>query len=231
MRAFDDHQLARLMASAAAQVLVRLRASELFEGRALGRAGDAVSQQVLAHALALHRPNDAVLSEEAADSDARLAAEHVALAVDGVPGPSAVALPGRAQVLSTADVPRSPKLGDSRLRIAVSRTRAPELAEQVAQELGADLIPFGSAGFKAMSVLSGEVDAYLHAGGQYEWDSAAPVGVALAAGLHASRIDGSELIYNRPDPLLPDLLVCRSDLAERLLGAIAAACEPIEGVR
>jgi 3'(2'), 5'-bisphosphate nucleotidase len=81
----------------------------------------------------------------------------------------------------------------------------------------------GSAGFKAMAVLTGEADAYLHAGGQYEWDSAAPVGVAVAAGLHASRIDGSPLIYNRPNPALPDLLICRPERAGALLGAVEAA--------
>jgi 3'(2'), 5'-bisphosphate nucleotidase len=124
-------------------------------------------------------------------------------------------------VLSSADV--APLIGatDGPLRIAVSRSRAPAIAERVAQRLGAELVPMGSAGFKAMAVLTGAVDAYLHAGGQYEWDSAAPVGVALAHGLHASRIDGSPLVYNRVDPLLPDLLICRPALASKLLAALA----------
>jgi 3'(2'), 5'-bisphosphate nucleotidase len=81
----------------------------------------------------------------------------------------------------------------------------------------------GSAGAKAMAVLRGDADAYLHAGGQWEWDSAAPVGVALAAGLHASRVDGSTLTYNAEHPYLPDLVICRADLADKVLTAIAAA--------
>ena len=81
----------------------------------------------------------------------------------------------------------------------------------------------GSAGAKTMAVLRGEADVYAHGGGQYEWDSAAPVGVAAAAGCHVSRLDGSPLVYNQPDPYLPDLLVCRPELAEAVLAAIASA--------
>ncbi len=109
-----------------------------------------------------------------------------------------------------------------RMRLAVSRSRAPAFLVELAEELGADLVPMGSAGAKIAAVISGEVDAYVHAGGQYEWDSAAPAAVALATGLHASRLDGSPLAYNRPDPLLPDIVVCRKDLAARLLAALAA---------
>jgi len=241
----DDDALAAELAAAAGRILLATRETGLFTGKALGRAGDAVAQQLLANALLTHRPDDAVLSEEAADDAARLSAlrvwiidpldgtreygegrhdwaVHVALAVDGVPGPSAVALPGLDKVLSTAAVAPLPDVGDRAPRIAVSRSRAPEVADRVAEALGAELVPMGSAGYKTMAVATGEVDAYLHAGGQYEWDSAAPVGVAWAHGLHASRIDGSALIYNQADPLLPDLLVCRPELAEPILAALAA---------
>jgi 3'(2'), 5'-bisphosphate nucleotidase len=244
VHALDDDALAASLAAAAGRVLLATRDSGLFENKELGSTGDAVSQKLLSRALGIHRPEDRVLSEEAVDDRARLTAErvwiidpldgtreygegredwavHVALAVNGVPGPSAVALPGLDRVLSSADV--APLIGatDGPLRIAVSRSRAPAIAERVAQRLGAELVPMGSAGFKAMAVLTGAVDAYLHAGGQYEWDSAAPVGVALAHGLHASRIDGSPLVYNRVDPLLPDLLICRPALASKLLAALA----------
>jgi 3'(2'), 5'-bisphosphate nucleotidase len=154
-------------------------------------------------------------------------AVHVALCVDGTPGPSAVAIPARGQLYASGagvGTP-APRLGapSEPLRIAVSRTRPPSEAEHVASALGAQLRPMGSAGIKTIAVLTGEVDAYLHAGGQYEWDSAAPVGVALAAGLHASRIDGSPLRYNNADPLLPDLLVCRAEIADQLLSTLAEA--------
>jgi 3'(2'), 5'-bisphosphate nucleotidase len=111
---------------------------------------------------------------------------------------------------------------DRRARFLVSDSRPPDFAAEVAAALGAELAPMGSAGAKAMAVVRGEADAYLHAGGQWEWDSAAPVGVAVAAGLHASRVDGSALEYNREHPYLPDLLICRADLAESIVREIAA---------
>jgi 3'(2'), 5'-bisphosphate nucleotidase len=129
--------------------------------------------------------------------------------------------------LSTAAPPTLPPAPAGRIKILVSRTRAPEIAQRVAAALDAELVPMGSAGAKAMAVLNGEAHAYLHAGGQYEWDSCAPVGVALAAGLHASRIDGSPCVYNRADTSMPDLLVCRPELAARLLAAIAAVAEEL----
>jgi 3'(2'), 5'-bisphosphate nucleotidase len=239
-----DAALAAAMAQAAGQALLALRESKLFAGRDLGRAGDAVSQELLRLALSVHRPDDSVLSEEAAEDPARLGAErvwiidpldgtreygegredwavHVALAIGGRPGPSAVALPARGAVFSSAQIVAAQTEDDAPLRIAVSRSRAPEIAQRVADDLGAELVPMGSAGVKAIAVLTGEVDAYLHAGGQYEWDSAAPVGVVSASGLHCSRIDGSPLVYNRPDPLLADLLICREAIAERVLASIA----------
>lgn len=245
-----DHELAAELARAAGDVLVATKSVGALEGRALGKAGDAVAQELLWRALAEARPDDAVLSEEAADDSDRLDASrvwivdpldgtrefgerrhdwavHVALAVDGVPVAAAVALPGLRTVCATPHVTAAPRCGiDTGLRIAVSRSRPPAEAELLAKCLDAELVGLGSAGYKTMAVLSGEVDAYVHSGGQYEWDSAAPVGVALAAGLHASRIDGSPLRYNRADPLLPDLLVCRPELARPLLRELAGAALP-----
>jgi 3'(2'), 5'-bisphosphate nucleotidase len=131
----------------------------------------------------------------------------------------AVAMPARGVVLGTAATAAAPVAGP--IRIAASRTRPPAFVTQLVADLGAVAVPMGSAGVKVCAVVTGEVDAYVHAGGQYEWDSAAPVAVALAAGMHCSRIDGSPLVYNRDNPRLPDLLVCRPELAERLLSAIA----------
>ncbi len=134
-----------------------------------------------------------------------------------------MALPGLDEVFSTAE-PLTPADGSGGLKIAVSRTRPPEFARgRCRGELGAELVPLGSAGYKTLAVVRGEVDAYMHGGGQWEWDVAAPAGVALHAGLHVSRIDGSPLVFNRPEPKLPDQLVCRPELADRILGAIAAA--------
>jgi len=135
---------------------------------------------------------------------------------------AAVALPGRGTTLGTDAPPALPPAGVRRLRIAVSRTRPPAFVADLADALNAQLVPLGSAGYKVSAVVLGEVDAYLHAGGQYEWDSAAPVAVACSSGLHASRLDGSRLTYNSPDPFLPDLLVCRPELATRLLRSTAA---------
>ncbi len=239
----DDHRLAAALAAGAGRLLLAVRAAGLIEGKPLGSAGDAVAQEWLTRALSAARPADAVLSEEAADDRSRLDSQrvwiidpldgtrefsegrhdwavHVALAIDGVPGPAAVALPGLQQVMSTADVPAPAGQPGERLRIAVSRSRPPAEAAQLAERLDAELVPMGSAGFKAMAVVHGDADAYVHAGGQYEWDSAAPVGVAAAAGLHTSRIDGSPALYNRPDPYMPDLVVCRADLADRILAAL-----------
>jgi 3'(2'), 5'-bisphosphate nucleotidase len=137
----------------------------------------------------------------------------------------AVAMPAQHRTLATDQPPAYPPLpwdaGEGRpVRIAASRTRPPAFVTELAEEIGAELVPMGSAGVKIAAVISGEADAYVHAGGQYEWDSAAPVAVALATGLHASRIDGSALKYNEADPKLPDLVVCRKDLAPRLLAAL-----------
>ena len=166
-------------------------------------------------------------------------AVHVALWERGDLSAGAVALPAQGLVLSTADYLTSP-VGTAPfpaqiletagtvalpagLRILVSRSRPPAFVQELAADIEAELVPMGSAGAKAAAVIRGEYDAYIHAGGQWEWDSAAPAGVILAAGMHASRLDGSEMIYNRPDPYLPDFLMCRAELADLLLGAIRLA--------
>ena len=148
-------------------------------------------------------------------------AVHVALVENHTPTASAVALPAQGLVLGTDPAPALAPPTDGPIRILVSRTRPPELATRLAELLDAELVPMGSAGAKATAVLLGAGDVYAHGGGQYEWDSAAPVGVAQAAGCHTSRLDGAPLRYNQPDPYLPDLLVCRPELAERVLAAIA----------
>jgi 3'(2'), 5'-bisphosphate nucleotidase len=155
---------------------------------------------------------------------------------DGTPGPDAargpdgilgrltagaVALPAQDRVLSTVDpVAPPPPEADAPVRIVVSRTRAPRFVRDISDLTGAELVPMGSAGAKVAAVVLGQADAYLHGGGFYEWDTAAPVAVARAAGLHASRIDGSPLRYNQPQLLMPDILVCRPALANNLLQAI-----------
>ncbi|MCG5470484.1 3'(2'),5'-bisphosphate nucleotidase CysQ [Micromonospora sp. LAH09] len=159
-------------------------------------------------------------------------AVHVALWARSAPSPhglvaGAVGLPAQQRVLGTDYPPAYPPMtveaataGERKIRLAASRSRPPVFLTDLAEDVGAHLVPMGSAGAKIAAVVTGEVDAYIHAGGQYEWDSAAPVAVATTTGLHASRIDGSALRYNEADPRLPDLLVCRKDLADRLLAAL-----------
>jgi len=240
-----DGELATRLAQVSGDLLRTAAAGGLLGDSALGMAGDAISHLWLAACIGRHRPDDGLLSEEGAADPSRLErqrvwivdpldgtreysegrldwAVHVALVVDGDPAIAAVALPALGEVMTTTDPAPLPPPPQGSMRIAVSRTRCPAVAQSVAAKLGAELVPMGSAGFKTMAVVRGEVHAYLHAGGQYEWDSAAPVGVATSRGLHASRLDGSPLRYNRPDPLLPDLLVCRPEVTEELLGAVAA---------
>jgi 3'(2'), 5'-bisphosphate nucleotidase len=242
----DDVRVAEVAAGAAARTLRELRAVGELSGRPLGDAGDAAAQQAIVAALAEHRPHDVVFSEEAADDRRRLSADrvwivdpldgtreygegrsdwavHVALWSDGDLTAAAVALPGLDQVLLTAPAPVVPPRPDGPVRIAVSRTRPAAEATAVAAALDAELVPLGSAGYKTVAVARGEVDVYVHSGGQYQWDSAAPVAIARAAGLTTCRLDGSPLVYNAPDPWLPDLVVCRPELAERVLRAIGGA--------
>ena len=236
----EDAQLARTLAEEAGRVLRGVRNLPL-DGTALGDAGDRAAHRLLVRRLAQERPGDVVLSEEAADPTARLTADrvwivdpldgtrefaepprqdwavHVALWAGGDLVAGAVAVPALDTCYAT-DLPAlPPERRPGPIRIAVSRSRPPAFAEAMAAELGGRLVPIGSAGVKCASVWLGETDAYVHTGGQHEWDSAAPVAVARAAGLHTSRIDGSPLRYNQPDLLLPDLLVCRPELASPLL--------------
>lgn len=245
-----DHRLARELAAEAGRCLVRVRAEHGFsDARSLRDLGDRSAQELLARRLSAERPDDAVLSEEAVDDPVRLTASrvwiidpldgtrefaeagrtdwavHVALWVDGELVAGAVALPAQGQagvVLATDDPPAMPVHRPGPWRVAVSRSRAPEIAARLADVLPAELVPMGSAGAKVAAVIRGEVDAYVHAGGQYEWDSAAPVAVAVATGLAVARIDGSAPSYNRRDPYLPDLVVCRPELAQPILRGVPA---------
>jgi 3'(2'), 5'-bisphosphate nucleotidase len=231
------------LAGAAGAILLDLRADGAIPaGRQRGSAGDARSHELLLAELGRRRPGDAVLSEEGADDPARLTAGrvwivdpldgtrefsepgrtdwavHVALWGAGRLVAGAVALPALGVTLRTPGVRCAARLPGPP-RIVVSRTRPPAVAERVRERLGGELVPMGSAGAKIAAIVRGTADVYVHAGGQYEWDTAAPVAVALAAGLHASRLDGSPLRYNQPDPLLPDVLVCRPALAAAALDA------------
>lgn len=240
----DDAGLAGHLARTAGDLLIRLRDDGLLTGKAMGAAGDAIAHEYLVRALAQQRPDDGLLSEEGAADPARLAlrrvwivdpldgtreyaegrddwAVHVALCIGGEAVIGAVALPALGIVLDTGH-PVPPQAPPGRVRIVVSRTRPPPEADRVAAALDAELIPLGSAGAKVMAVVRGEAHAYVHAGGQYEWDSAAPIAVAAACGLHVSRLDGEPLVYNRPDPYMPDLLVCRKELAAPILAVVRA---------
>ena len=246
----SDAALAAALAVAAGQLLLAVRAANPeIEGSELKDLGDRSAQALLAERLAQARPDDCVLSEEAADDLRRLQADrvwiidpldgtreysegrddwavHVALWQGGTLVAGAVALPGLDTVLSTDPASVVPTaVAGAALRMAVSRSRPPALAQALTERLGLVPVPMGSAGYKVAAVVRGEVDLYVHAGGQYEWDSAAPVAVALAAGLHASRIDGSPLVYNQENVLLPDLVVCRPELAAAVLAEIANIAE------
>jgi len=239
MSGLTDAELAAHLADVAGKLLLQVRACGLMSLKALGKAGDQTANQYLIHAIAEQRPDDGLLSEESKDTDARLSksrvwiidpvdgtreygeartdwAVHVALAVDGVATIGAVALPGLNLVLrSDQPAPLSPAIAPPRM--VVSRTRPAAEALRVAEAIGAELIPMGSAGAKAMAIVRGEAEIYLHTGGQYEWDSCAPVAVAAAYGLHVSRANGSPLVYNQRDTYMPDLLICRPEWAMRVI--------------
>ncbi|MBX7495179.1 3'(2'),5'-bisphosphate nucleotidase CysQ [Qipengyuania sp. 6B39] len=238
-----DAELAAHLAEVAGKLLIGVRDSGMFEGKSLGKAGDATANEFLCHALRQQRPEDGLLSEEEKDNAARLGMErvwivdpvdgtreygdartdwavHVALCINGKPEIGAVALPGLDCVLRT-DAPIAVPGAAETPRMVVSRTRPAAEAVAVSEAIGAELVPMGSAGAKAMAVVRGEAEIYLHTGGQYEWDSAAPAAVALAHGLHASRVDGSPLTYNQADTYMPDLLICRPEWAERVLAEVA----------
>ncbi len=243
-----DHALAVRAANEAGRLLLRLRADLMEAGlhpSIVGDEGDRQAHDLLVGLLTQEAPaGDAILSEEGRDDLARLGAErvwiidpvdgtqqfsergradwavHVALTIHGTLAAGAVALPARGITLGTSPSPPAPVPWTGPPRILVSRSRPSIPARLIHDALGGTLLPLGSAGAKAMAVVLGEADVYAHAGGQYEWDNAAPAAVALAAGLHASRLDGAPLTYNCRDPWLPDLLICRLDLAEHALDAL-----------
>lgn len=239
----NDAELAAHLAADAGRILIEVRESGRHHGKELGRAGDAEANAVIMAALRELRPDDGLLSEEERDNPARLAKErvwivdpldgtreygerrsdwavHVALAIGGTAEVGAVALPDLGLVLRT-DAPQPLPPAAAHPRMLVSRTRPAPEALAVAEVLGAELVPMGSAGAKAMAVVLGEAEIYLHTGGQYQWDNCAPVAVAAAHGLHCSRADGAPLVYNDAETLLPDLLICRAEWAPRVLAAMA----------
>lgn len=242
-RAEGDADLAKRLADAAGSVLVSVQRTSGLEGKALGAAGDAAANKVIMKALRDARPDDAILCEEEKDNQSRLSARrvwiidpldgtrefsegrsdwavHVALAIDAKPALGAVALPALNMTFSSA-APPAVTTANHPPKMLVSRTRPAAEAVAVAKALGADVLPMGSAGAKAMAVVRGEADIYLHTGGQYEWDNCAPAAVALAAGFHVSRTDGAPLRYNNQDTYMPDLLICRPEWAARVLTLMA----------
>lgn len=248
-----DAALAAQLAEDAGKLLLAVRNEVGFDYPwLLGDLGDREANSLLMQRLRRQRPGDAVLSEEADDDLSRLHADrvwiidpldgtyefstpgcddwavHVALwqrdaAPAGAITDAAVALPAVGELYRSDTVVAHESVHSGPIRITASSHRPPAVLYRLADRLNIRLVRIGSAGAKAMSVVRGDTDAYIHAGGQWEWDSAAPAGVLLAAGMHASRIDGSELVYNRSSPYLPDLLMCRPELADVLLGAIRLA--------
>lgn len=242
-----DLEFAVRVANLAGKMLLEMQSRALALGvtpSQLKDMGDSHSQRLIGSLLRDERGEDAVLSEEAEDDHKRLSANrvwiidpldgtreysegrsdwavHVALWIGGSLAVGAVALPGIGETYHSGMERKKVVEAGKPLRMAISRSRPSPLSTAIAKNLDATTLPMGSAGYKIGAVIRGEVDAYLHSGGQYEWDSAAPVTVAIRQGLHASRIDGSPLEYNRPDPYLPDLLVCRKELAPSILSGIA----------
>ena len=243
-----DHELAERLATRAGRLLLGLRERMTgwnAQSVLLQTEGDRLAHELLVQELAAARPHDAVLSEEAPDDPVRLSADrvwiidpldgtsrfsepgsvdwavHVALVVDERPVVGAVALPALGLTLTTASPPRLPPARQGPPRVVVSRSRPLVLASVVAEALEGEVVSLGSAGAKAMAVVRGDADIYLHEGGQREWDSCAPVAVALAAGCAASRLDGSDLRYNQPDTYLPDLIICRPELVAAVLAALS----------
>lgn len=238
----SDETLAYRLALGTGDILKGVRNVGLLEDQDLGAAGDYIAQDWISRALALHRPDDAVLSEEAEDDLRRLDssrvwiidpldgtrefasgrqdwAVHIALAIDGQIAHSAVAMPDLRKVFLTSEVRAVEAKPTGRL--VISHNSRPKVASFIAEELGMEVVEMGSCGAKTISVMLGDNDAYVHAGGQFEWDNAAPIGIAQAAGLFTSRLDGSPLSYNNRDTALPDLLVCRPDISEKILSATA----------
>ena len=238
----SDSRLTNSLAQGCGEILKGVRNGGLLRGLSLGDAGDEAAQEWIARVLEQHRPQDGMLSEEASDDLARLKkdrvwivdpldgtkefatgrqdwAVHIALVENGIPIHAAVGLPDLGVTFKSSDV--RAVTGPLSKKFVISRNRPPKVADYIAEKMGYDTVGVGSAGAKAMHVLLGDYDGYIHAGGQYEWDQAAPVGVALAAGLHASRLDGSALRYNNRDTYIPDIVICRPELADDILEAAA----------
>lgn len=245
LASMTDAALAAHLAHEAGRLLMEVRETSGLAGKALGMAGDAAANRYLCDALRSARPADGLLSEEERDNPARLSrsrvwvvdpvdgtreysegrsdwAVHVALAIDGAPCVGAVALPGLGGgIVLRSDQPQPLPPAASTPRIVISRTRPPAEAELLAVAIDGVLVAMGSAGAKAMAVVRGEAEAYVHSGGQHEWDSCAPTAVATAFGLHCSHLDGAPLTYNNPQTDIPDLLICRRELAGIVLAALA----------
>ena len=248
----EDHAIAARIATQAGELLVDLRERLFAQGAdswTVKDTGDLEAHRFIVRTLQEEFPDDGILSEEGKDDLARLDkdrvwivdpldgtrefgepgrsdwAVHVALAENGLPTAGAVALPALNTTLTTDPPAQLAPPHDGRPRMVVSRSRPPAAAMIVAEAIGAELFPLGSAGAKAMAVVLGHADIYAHSGGQYEWDNCAPAAVALAAGLHASRCDGSALDYNYEDPWLPDLVICRPEFAEDTLAALRRVIE------
>lgn len=238
----NDATLAQRLAQGTGEILKGVRNVGLLRGTELGKAGDALAQDWIARSLVQHRPNDAMLSEEAEDDLARLDnsrvwiidpldgtreyaggrqdwAVHIALVENGKIIEAAVGMPDLGRVFSRSEV-RAVE-GARTNRLVISQNTTPAIAEFIAEDLGLELVTMGSCGAKAVSVILGDNDVYVHAGGQYEWDNAAPVGIAQAAGLHTSRLDGTDLCYNCESPYLPDLVISRPDMADEILSSAA----------
>jgi 3'(2'), 5'-bisphosphate nucleotidase len=239
-----DADLAALLAQTAGKLLTTLRDSGTASGKTLGDIADATANAYLVQALQALRPEDGLLSEERVDDLSRLEksrvwiidpldgtreysearedwAVHVALSIDGHAAVGAVALPAQDRVLRS-DQPAPRVERPDRPRILVSRTRPPPECAVLQERLGAELVPMGSAGAKAMAVILGQGDIYFHTGGQHQWDNAAPVAVALGMGMVATRVDGSPCTYNAPETLLPDLLICAPEWEERVRAALGS---------
>ena len=235
-----DEELAAKLAQGAGRLLMELRQQSFLTGRALGIVGDKVANAFIMTALREWRPQDPILSEESPDKAERLRSDrvwiidpldgtreytegrddwavHVALALEGRPVLGAVAVPAKGGLFRSDEIALPPPPERPRPLMLVSRTRPPREVEEIAALIDAELVPMGSAGAKAMAVLTGEADIYYHAGGQHEWDNCAPAAVALGAGLHATRVDGSPLLYNRADTIVPDLVIARHELAQRVV--------------
>jgi 3'(2'), 5'-bisphosphate nucleotidase len=246
-----DAALAAAVAAEAGELLLGVRDEVgFYDPYYLGDVGDMRANALILDRLRRHRPDDAVLSEEAVDDLSRVQADrvwivdpvdgthefslpghddwavHIALWQRSAGGPdggltdAVVALPATGEVFRSDTVTPPPPRREGPIRIAASASRPPAVLWRLREHLDIQPVRIGSAGAKAMAVVRGDVDAYIHAGGQWEWDSAAPAGVVTAAGLHASRLDGSPMLYNRPDPYLPDFVMCRSELADVLLDII-----------